>query len=293
MINSAKRKAISLLRLSYKHFLKFMGVKKDKTARNLFRLFQTAAYAFIAISAAAIFFTILIPLLGGKIELGVIGDFFGGILNPTLTFITFMGLLVTIVLQNKELKEARKEAKRSADALSEQSNTMLKQSYDQNFFSMLSLHQEIINSIDTLDTKTREVYRGRIALSYMYESFKKSKQTNAFRDEDRLDLMKKYTNDDFMYLWNKQCEKLHYYFRFLTNILSYIERSPLPCDYYIDTIKSQLSNSELCLIFYFGLSIQGNELYQKVTKYGLLENLPKQSLLAEAHRVLYDKSAYS
>jgi hypothetical protein len=35
--------------------------------------------------------------------MGEWGDFFGGVLNPLLTFLTFMGLLITIILQQQEL----------------------------------------------------------------------------------------------------------------------------------------------------------------------------------------------
>lgn len=50
---------------------------------------------------------------------GPFGDFFGGMLNPTLTFLMFMGLLSTINLQQKELSLTRKEYIRTADALEE------------------------------------------------------------------------------------------------------------------------------------------------------------------------------
>lgn len=58
---------------------------------------------------------------------GTFGDFFGGMLNPILTFLTFMGLLITIVLQQKELRLTRKELKESSLALTEQSLTLAEQ----------------------------------------------------------------------------------------------------------------------------------------------------------------------
>ncbi|GEP10257.1 hypothetical protein MGN01_21020 [Methylobacterium gnaphalii] len=42
-------------------------------------------------------------------RLGQVGDFFGGVLNPLLTFLTFIGVLATIFLQREELKETREE----------------------------------------------------------------------------------------------------------------------------------------------------------------------------------------
>ena len=72
--------------------------------------------------AIGIGFTVLkyfsVDFLNGiKINhIGALGDFFGGTLNPILTFLTFVGLLITIVLQQAELSEARKEFKKSANS---------------------------------------------------------------------------------------------------------------------------------------------------------------------------------
>lgn len=47
---------------------------------------------------------------------GPMGDFIGGILNPILTFLMFMGVLVTILIQSKELKETRNEIRRQSNS---------------------------------------------------------------------------------------------------------------------------------------------------------------------------------
>lgn len=49
-------------------------------------------------------------------EWGVIGDFFGGMLNPILAFASFMALLYTIRIQSEELKLTREEFKKSVEA---------------------------------------------------------------------------------------------------------------------------------------------------------------------------------
>ena len=54
---------------------------------------------------------------------GAFGDYFGGTINPVLSFLTLIALLLTIILQNKqleissnELEATRQELKRSAEA---------------------------------------------------------------------------------------------------------------------------------------------------------------------------------
>lgn len=44
-------------------------------------------------------------------EIGQIGDFYGGLLNPFLTFFTIVFLIWSIRLQSKELKATKKEFK--------------------------------------------------------------------------------------------------------------------------------------------------------------------------------------
>lgn len=58
-----------------------------------------------------------------KSDLGTLGDLLGGIVNPFLGFVTVVLLVWSIQVQIAELKETRKEIRRSSDALNV-SNTM-------------------------------------------------------------------------------------------------------------------------------------------------------------------------
>ena len=71
---------------------------------------------------------------------GTFGDFFGGVLNPIFTFLTFFGLIVTIVIQRMELRLAREEYEKTAVAL----NT---QAIENTFFNILDLHHKIIDGL--------------------------------------------------------------------------------------------------------------------------------------------------
>lgn len=71
---------------------------------------------------------------------GVFGDFLGGILNPILTFFTLFGLIATIVIQRQELRLARHEYEKAADALSAQA-------IETTFFNILDLHHKIVDNL--------------------------------------------------------------------------------------------------------------------------------------------------
>lgn len=131
---------------SYKTFLRFVGITRDKTSRHLFRLFQIATYIIIGlflVDISSIFF-------GGE-AFGQFGDFFGGVANPILTFLTFMGLIMTIIIQKKELVLTRKEMRDSSDALRQQVINQDKQRFEDTFFSLLDEHNRILTNITSYD----------------------------------------------------------------------------------------------------------------------------------------------
>lgn len=90
-----------------------------------------------------------------KIEkFGQIGDFIGGTLNPLFALFSFMLLLITIKIQNKtletsqeELELTRNELSKSATAQQDQSNSIKLQNFENTFFNMVSLHNEIVKNL--------------------------------------------------------------------------------------------------------------------------------------------------
>ncbi|MGE4382282.1 MAG: putative phage abortive infection protein [Arcobacter sp.] len=96
--------------------------------------------------------------------LGPFGDFFGGILNPILTFCSFMALLMTIILQQKELgltrkelKETKQATKDSANALIEQSNSIKQQNFENTFFNMLNLYFSLKSRLNQNPPKVENI----------------------------------------------------------------------------------------------------------------------------------------
>lgn len=106
-------------RRSYRYFIHLIGLSNDKTSRRMFRLFQAAIYA-----ASIILVFNISSIFSKGSSYGTFGDFFGGMLNPILTFLTFMGLLMTIILQQKELRLTRSELKESSLALADQAKSL-------------------------------------------------------------------------------------------------------------------------------------------------------------------------
>lgn len=89
-----------------------------------------------------------------KTLFGVFGDTFGGILNPILTFITFIAVLAGLYLQQEELKATRDELSRSATAQEknlEKIDTQISAQelikFENTFFSFLNHHNQILKDL--------------------------------------------------------------------------------------------------------------------------------------------------
>lgn len=86
-------------------------------------------------------------------NLGTMGDFVGGMLNPILAFLSFMAILWTIKLQsdtiklqtkeleatNEELRLTREELSQSRQAQQDSANTLSQQRFEMTFFSLLDI----------------------------------------------------------------------------------------------------------------------------------------------------------
>ncbi len=219
-------------------------------------------------------------------DFGQWGDFFGGILNPILTFLTFIGLIITIILQQIELKESREEFKRSADALNEQKKHMQIQSFENTFFKLVDLHNNIIDKLtfshikennpmlsvqhsEEISSKEREVFQ------YVIEDMS---NINKFHHSQiptkRFDL-KKYSQ-----LQETRNFVLGHYFRNLYQILKLIQTYEKRLDKnfkdYANIIRAQLSSYELVLLFYNcldGISDNG-EFKKLLIHYSFLQHAP-------------------
>ncbi|EJT06818.1 putative phage abortive infection protein [Rhizobium sp. CCGE 510] len=253
----------------------------------------------IAMTVTVIVFVVavVVALMGG--EAGQFGDFFGGTLNPLLTFLTFMGLLVTIVLQQAELRETRDELIRSADALENQIKATDRQNFESTFFQMLTLHNTIVNSID-LDYSRRvssdggEIIRrsrerkGRDCFSQFFTNFKENYENAVgLSEKERFQV----AYDKF---WSYRQQDLAHYYRYLYNVLRFVHESKgiedrMP---YVKLLRAQLSDFELVMLFYTALNKHGINYWLYIHEYQLFDNLPESMLIDPSHVALYSQRSF-
>ena len=224
-------------------------------------------------------------------ELGAWGDFTGGLLNPVLTFITFLAVLLTILLQRKELALTRDEMTRSADALEKQDKTLQRQSFENTFFEMLRLHNSILDSIDLVNPETNQITKGRDAFNVFYNRLAKKYREIDGKKSSKVD-QKAIVELTYFLFWRDARTELGHYFRFLFNFFRFLENSEIDDEFYPKLLRSQLSDQELLLLFYNNVSKQGAAFQIYAERYALFDNLSVERLLNHKHANFASAEAY-
>lgn len=221
--------------------------------------------------------------------LGQRGDFFGGFLNPILTFVTFMAFIYTIALQRTELHESRVQFKRSADALSLQNEAIRSQNYQASFFQLLSIHNDIVTNISVEDPNDGGVKIGRSAFQVIYSKIRK-----IYRDK-----RKRFPNAGgeralvYAYgtVYREHQYELGHYMRFLYNAI-YLLKDNAESERFIKLLRAQISNQELLVLFYNCTASEfGKNFKILAEEYEFFNNMPPH-LLDDSHASLIDDRAF-
>jgi hypothetical protein len=199
---------------------------------------------------------------------GVFGDSFG-ILTAIFSGLAFAGVVWTVLTQLEELRITRYQLKN--------------QGIENAFFQMLRLHNEILNEISlhahghgTVLIKGRDVIK--ILSKHLKNSYI-SINTNEIELSEREKAVEAYKQ-----FWKERNPELAHYYRFLFNILIFINESEADKEFsYATLVRAQLSNQELTLLFYYCLSAKGERFIKYAEKYSIFDNLTEHDLMTPCH----------
>jgi uncharacterized membrane protein len=221
------------------------------------------------------------------------GDYVGGALGPIFALLALIALLITMRLQSKELALSSKELRNSAVALADQSKSLLLQNFETRFFNMLSLHHQIVSEMDlrAKGEASQVVAKGRDCLRTFYNRLMKGLESAARGDHENYEEGVAFEYDLF---YEDNGHELGHYFRNIYRILKFIDESDVADKKdYSGILRAQLSNHELALLFYNGLTRHGEKLKPLAIKYALFENLEFGLLASRAADLrLYDMEAF-
>lgn len=214
------------------------------------------------------------------------GDFFGGILNPIFAFFSLILIAYTLfqnknaieqnkdalLTSNEELQLSRIEHSKSVDALKGQVEQFNFQRFENTFFKMLSLQNEILSELEFNteslsssknpnkdSTCSRKVF-GSI-LRWIDGSFDES---NPFDNYDNFQV--------------NENQVVGHYFRNLYQTLKFVDEATLPdADKvkYARILRGQLSSDEIAVLFFNCLSskVDSGQFRNYVIKYKMLEHI--------------------
>ncbi|MHC5354582.1 putative phage abortive infection protein [Myroides sp. LJL115] len=200
------------------------------------------------------------------------GSFLGGLLGPFFSFMSFIGILITLNLQSKQNNR----------------NVIISMITKQ-----LELHNQNLNNVKFerhLKSNTKvetRTYHGINAFHYLFEkelkSFYKSvKHSNSNQDE------KEIINLAFDKLYKKEGKSFGFYFRNLYYIFHTIDNAKnIDQIYYAKLVRAQLSIPELQLLMYNCLYEKGGDFKIYAEKYFLLNGLDDDLLLTIEHKNLF------
>ena len=240
-----------------------------------------------------------LPIAFGGDNPGPFGDQFGAA-NSLFSGLAFTGLIYAILLQRQELRLQRNELELTRgelagqkEQLKVQNDTLRLQSFENTFFQLLRLHNDIVNAIDLRKDGGRDVIAvGRDCFKIFFERLKrKFEESLPHKGPD----LRSSVSDLYGGFYPSIEAELGHYFRSLYNIVKFVDLSPTKDKkFYTNLVRAQISKYELLLLFYNCSSPLGSEKFLPlVEKYALLKMVPLSDLLDARHRSLFNGAAYS
>ena len=250
---------------------------------------------------------------------GTFGDKFGAV-NALFSGLAFAGLIVTLLYQKEELKLQREELKETRNELNaqklefqEQNKTMKRQRFENTFFNMLSLQQEIIANLSYEYYASPNIRPHNIPEEIFYKGAPKGQlhgretfegiykhaiiEYNGARHTDGIIKILK-QNGYIAYPVISVTTRFDHYFRHLYHIYKFVDTSDLIEDSerydYACIIRSQLSDYELVMMFYNCLTANGRDKFKPlIEKYAVFNNLRLELLAKVNDKEEYAQGAYN
>ena len=224
---------------------------------------------------------------------GAAGDTFGAI-NALFSGLALGGVILAIFLQREELRLQRKELALSRQEMQAQNETLRMQRFENTFFGMLALHNEILGQL-TYYRNNGPTDRGRDVFKTYYERLSIQYQSSVTHLKDsgvtNPSAIVEHAYDRFFSAYQAQ---MGHYFRNLYQIVKLLDRTKVPDKrFYVGLVRAQLSSGELLLLFYNCVSPKGRERFKPlIEEYGLLEGVPQEHLLDATHAGMYKHTAF-
>jgi hypothetical protein len=214
------------------------------------------------------------------VRAGTFGDAFGT-LNALFSGLAFTGVMVTLILQRKDLKDNQDEVSR--------------QQVESQFYNMLRLQQEVVSGVDLQKTQyqvmsnssIQVVTQGRDCFKSWAKMLEKEYlSASSLTQDDKI-------REAYRELWDKHRGDLSLYFRSLYSLFKFVSESSHVNKKWLGNVaRSLISDYELVLLFYNCLMPNGRGFQKYATEFAVFDNLDVVLLLDAKDVLLLPKEAY-
>lgn len=238
----------------------------------------------------------------GELEfMAQFGDSFG-LVNSLFSGLALGGIIYTIILQKKELRLQREELKLTRGELKQtrgefelQNKTMSIQQFETTFFNLINLHNNILDSISQESVVTDKNFKHVNHTYYGVDAFRRfvaiikqySKDISWSNDTEDL---KRISDVMIKLQYNNDIKR---YFSLLYQILKSINDLEINSKY-VSIIRSQLSDSELIILFYYVISKNNESKFKElIERFSMFKYIDTDNLFSVDHCNFYSPKAFS
>ncbi|MCE2005278.1 putative phage abortive infection protein [Enterobacter bugandensis] len=236
------------------------------------------------------------PFTGMNLEQrGSFGDSWGTF-TSIFSALGFCGVIWTIKLQLDATNKIENDSKLRAESEK-------LRDFENSFFNMLSILQTIINDMKVPAGKQTKEREGRAVFTYHYRRFKShcelTYNINTISDLNHsmfvLENERFFYSEKFWEYFKHRSSNFSHYYRYIYNLYKFIHESSIKDSdkkKYANILRAQISNYELMILYYNGISKHGSKFKIYIEEYSLFDNLPVDRLVSDVHVLFYDIKAW-
>lgn len=263
--------------------------------------------------------------------MGQIGDFFGGVLNPLLSFMALIAVLFTIKMQSKELKEAKEETRIANRIQDKQTAVFERQNFESVLFRLLDVHGRLAermrlrnkfeesdvfkavvdNVLDLVNENNTDVQSTYFPdLDSWVERREEQKRRNADGLRKLVQAVGEVIDSDYKILLSQYFRNMYQILKLIDNFKLEVHeegaekgkksKRQLRMEYfqrrqYCNILRAQISDDELKVLYFNCLMRTGYGLKYYVEKYSLLKHMDKSDFLKVSWQwtAAYEETAFA
>ncbi len=258
----------------------------------------------IIIIISSIYFAFM--TYGKVFELNLLGDFMAGsvasiwsLAGLFFIYVAFLGQKQQLINQQLEIMYSQLEVKYTRLELAGQkkemklqNETLRTQKFENTFFQLINLFNDISNSMDI--TNYGKDYTGRDCFKELFEEFRRNTEQYKRGLNNGNKISPKEILEGYSIFYNNFLSDLSHYYRTIYHVLKFIDNSDIENKkQYTSLVRSQLSSYEQILIFYNCIHDNGKEKFKPlIEKYQIFKNIDDKLLFSKIHKKAYSDSAY-